>query len=383
MIELDNMNVLIADDVHPMCKSIRSMLKILKFGKKIHFAHNGRHAWRLLHKEPVDLVIADLKMPIMDGMELLDLIRSDKLLRDLPVIMITNEATSEIVAEAAESDIDAYLLKPITVKMLEEKIRTVIDKANNPSAMDSHLKTARMFEEFGDIDMAIEEAELALEMDPLSSKPFRILGYYYSCMNDFEKAEQYLLKASKMNSLDVFAFHYLAQIYLQRNDIDNATEFLEKAMVISPRNIHRAIDFAKILVKQNKLRKARSVFSEIIERPNIPLKLREEIADFCLKNNFFDFAASLLRDICRKDPGRVDLKLKLGIAYDVLKDFDNALNCLLEVEKYYNGNIDIKMRIAKIYILKKQLVLADAILKKVLSIKPDHKEAKELIIKNT
>jgi CheY-like chemotaxis protein len=383
MIELSDMRILIADDVDAMCKSIRNMLKILQFGKKFYFAYNGCQAWQILQKETVDLVIADLRMPEMDGMELLDHIRKDKMLRNLPVIMITNEATSEIVAEAAESDIDAYLLKPITVKMLDEKIRTVIDKANNPSPMDSHLKTARMFEEFGDLDMAIEEAELARQTDPLSSKPLRTLGYYYYCKYDFKTAEKYLLKASRINHLDVFAFHYLGQIYTQRNDIDKAVQFLEKAMEISPRNVYRAIDFAKLLVKKKKWRKARHIFKEVIERADLPDLLSEEIADFCLENKFYDYAALLLQNVLHKVPKRVDLKLKLGIVYDALKDFDNALKWLLEAENHYKSSIDIKLRIAKIYMLKKRPILADTYLKNILEIEPEHKEAKKLNIRNT
>jgi tetratricopeptide (TPR) repeat protein len=287
------------------------------------------------------------------------------------------------VAEAAESDIDAYLLKPITVKMLDEKIRTVIDKANNPSPMDSHLKTARMFEEFGDLDMAIEEAQLARQTDPLSSRPLRTLGYYYYRKYDFKTAEKYLLKASAINHLDVFAFHYLGQIYIQRNDIDKAIQFLEKAMEISPRNISRAIDFAKLLVKRKKWRKARNVFKDIIERSDLSDLLKEEMADFCFENKFYDYAALLLYNIHQKAPKRVDLQFKLGIAYEALKDFDNALKWLLQTEKYCKDNLDIKLRIAKIYILKKRSTLADTYLQKILELAPEHKEAKALRIRKT
>lgn len=46
----------------------------------------------------------------------------------------------EVVAEAAEAEIDAYILKPITVEALGRKIREVVDKVNNPSLMQLHLK---------------------------------------------------------------------------------------------------------------------------------------------------------------------------------------------------------------------------------------------------
>lgn len=382
MIELNDMSVLIADDVEAMCKSIRSMLKILHFGKKIHFAYNGQQALEILKQESVDLIISDLKMPVMDGIEFLDRIRSDKLLRDKPVIMITNEATSEIVAEAAESDIDAYILKPVTVKMLDEKVRSVIDKSNNPSPMESHLKTARMFEEFGDIDMAIEEAELAMKTDKYSSKPLRTLGYYHCRKEEWNKAEDYLLRATKINHLDVFAFHHLGQLYLHHDDVDKAAKFFEMAMEISPRNIARALDFGKILVKKRKLRKARGVFKKIIERPTIPTVLKKDIAEFCFDNKFYDYAAHLFKLMLEQTPYHPYLNLKLGLACYELKDFDNALKYLLKVERHIPGDIDLLLRIAKIYILKNRIILADTFLKKVLEVDPDNEEAKVLMIKN-
>lgn len=382
MIDLHNMSILIADDIETMCKSIRSMLKILRFGKEFHFAHNGCEACQILKRSSVDLAIIDWNMPLMNGNELLEHIRQDKALRDMPVIMITTEATSEIVAEAAESDIDAYLLKPITVKMLEDKIAYVVDKANNPSAMDSHLKTARMFEEFGDIDAAIEETKQAIRTEPLSSKPIRMLGYYYYKKNDLKNAEKHFLNAAKMNRLDVFAFHHLGEIYLKRNDIDNAARFLDKAMQISPRNVARGIHFGKVLVQKKNIRKAKHVFEKTISLADNPLTLREEIADFCLENEIYDYAASLMEFILKQVPERQDILLKLSMAYEQLNDFKKALKFLIEAEKRDPGNVEIKMRITKIYFSTGQKIRADAVLKKVLAIDPENTEAQELFRKN-
>lgn len=113
----------------------------------------------------------DWNMPEMTGVELLNRIRENRELRDMPVVMVTAEANREIVAEAAESDIDAYILKPFTTKSMGDKILGVIEKANNPPLMSLHLKKARDLEEKGDVAGAIEEAMLAMEADPQSSKP--------------------------------------------------------------------------------------------------------------------------------------------------------------------------------------------------------------------
>ena len=129
-----------------------------------------------MNKEPIDMILLDYNMPVMNGGEALARIRENRNLRDLPVIMITGEAYDDYVSEAVESGVDAYILKPLTIKLLEEKIDLVIDKANNLPPMVYHLKRARDFEEGNDFDAAIKEAELAMEAEPSSSRPIRDLG---------------------------------------------------------------------------------------------------------------------------------------------------------------------------------------------------------------
>ncbi len=110
VIDPSRMTVLIVDDMEAMCKSIRGLMKVLNYGNRFYFSYDGVEAWNLLQKEPVDIAIVDWNMPNMTGSELLSLIREDRRLRDMPVVMVSAEANREIVAEAAESDIDAYIL---------------------------------------------------------------------------------------------------------------------------------------------------------------------------------------------------------------------------------------------------------------------------------
>lgn len=179
MIDLKQMSVLIVDDMENMCKSIRGMLKVLNYGSRFRFAFNGAEAWAVLQKDPMELAVVDWNMPTMTGVELLGRIREHKPLRDMPVVMVTAEANREIVAEAAESDIDAYILKPLTVKSLGDKIAEVVEKANNPPPMAFHLKQARDLEEAGDRKSAIAEINKAMAATPQSTRPMRELGKIY------------------------------------------------------------------------------------------------------------------------------------------------------------------------------------------------------------
>lgn len=376
-----DMIVLIVDDMDAMCKSIRGLLKVLNYGKQFHFAHDGVEAWNLLQKERVDMAIVDWNMPNMTGVELLSHIREDRGLRDLPIVMVTAEANREIVAEAAESDIDAYILKPLTAKALADKVSSVLEKANNPPPMIFHLKRARDYEEDGDVDAAIEEVKKAMEADPQSSRPSRELGYLYFKKNDMESAEEWLLKAAKMNELDVFACHYLGEIYLQRNDVDRAFKYLEKAMNISPRHVSRGLEFGKILIQKDMTRKALKVFEKTIQLSASPLEMQEEVADICMENKEYDYAAKLLGSVLQVTPNRFDLMKKIGVANSAMGNHREALSFFIEAGKKDKDNVDLKLDTAKSYINIGQILRAEQLLKSVISIEPENEEAKELLRK--
>ena len=380
MIDIDEMTVLIVDDVLLTCKLIRKLMMNIGYGRNFLFAHDGKEALDILQKEPVDLVLLDYNMPAgMSGVETLSHIREDRDLRDLPVIMVSAEAYKDYVAAAGESDIDAYILKPINITLLEEKISIVVEKANNPPPMVYHLKKAKGSEEEGDIDAAIKEAELAMEANPNSSRPIRELGYYYFKKDNLKEAERWLLKAAEMNYMDVFAFHYLGELYLKLNDIENAHRYFEKAMKISPRHLTRGIHFAKTLVERKMITKAVHVFDEVLKLSGSTLELREEIADFCIDEGTSEYAAKLLESIIKEKPDRTDLFFKLGKALENLGDIEKAITYLIKAGKIDKENAGINIHLAKDYLTLGKPIYAEKAIKEILKINPSHKVARELL----
>ncbi len=381
MIEPADMSVIIVDDAPNMCKSIRGMMKVLQLGKNFRFANHGLEAWSILKKEKMDLAIIDWNMPVMTGVELLSRIREDRDMRDLPVIMVTAEANREIVAEAAESDIDAYILKPLTVKSLGDRILAVVEQANNPPPAVLHLKNARVHEDAGQIELAIEEAKMAIKADPKSSKPVRELGYYYFKNGDMASAEKYLLAAAQMNDLDVFAFHNLGELYLQKGEIQKAATFFDKAMTISPRHVTRGIDFGKVLIRKGMIKKAMEVFNKVFDISDDPYTLREQIADYCLERGVYNFAAKLLETVLLRQPKRHDLMFKCGLAYEAVGSNNKALGFLVEADKLDGKNVAVKLHIAKNYMALDKLLRADHILRAVIKLEPENADAREMLKK--
>jgi len=379
LIDINEMTVLIVDDIITMCRSVHRMMITIGYGKNFFYAHNGEEAFRILEKEPIDLILMDYNMPKMSGGEALSQIRHDRILRDMPVIMITAQAYQDYVAEAAESYVDALILKPLNVKILEQKVAHVVEQANNPPPLVAHLKRATAFEDEGDLDAAIDEAKKAMELDPDSTRAIRELGCFYFKKNAFKEAEQWLLKAAEMNYLDVIAFHYLGELYLNLEDIDKAQHYFGKAMQISPRHLDRGIKFGKALVQREMVPRAVKVFKDAIKLSGDSLELREEIADFCIENEAYEYGASLLESIIDEQPKRTDLLFKLGKALTAAGDAHSALPYLVDAENADQENPDIKIHLAKNYLSIDKPIWAENALKRLLKIEPGYEEAIELM----
>lgn len=117
--------VLAVDDDLINLKLLKSML--LKTGnvKEVIEAKNGSDAIGTLKgRDDIDLILLDIIMPIMGGIEMLKVVRADDSLRQLPIIVLTTDETKK--AEALEAGANGFLMKPIRNDELIAKMNTVI-----------------------------------------------------------------------------------------------------------------------------------------------------------------------------------------------------------------------------------------------------------------
>lgn len=118
-----SLRVLLVDDFPDMRKSLRMMLSTLGF-ESVLAADGGIEAIRMIEAGHVfDLIISDLNMPQMSGMELLKHIRSDHRLAHIPFLMITAEATKPNVIMAARAGVTDFIVKPFSVHELTHKLQ--------------------------------------------------------------------------------------------------------------------------------------------------------------------------------------------------------------------------------------------------------------------
>lgn len=125
-----DMRILVVESFSTMRRIIGNLLVELGY-RYISEAEDGLSALPMLHNQHFDLVITDLQMPRMSGLELLRAIRADNKLTHIPVLMITADAKREQIIEAAQAGVSAYVVRPFTAAILENKMLSIVDHLND------------------------------------------------------------------------------------------------------------------------------------------------------------------------------------------------------------------------------------------------------------
>jgi len=118
------MKIMIVDDCLTTRKLLGHYLK--SRGYSVVFAENGLDALEKLSAERVNLIMADLNMPYMDGMELIKTLKTDPNLSDIPVLMVTTENDVMEKERALQVGADGYIVKPFTGESIVEHIKNTM-----------------------------------------------------------------------------------------------------------------------------------------------------------------------------------------------------------------------------------------------------------------
>jgi two-component system, chemotaxis family, chemotaxis protein CheY len=118
-----SVNVLIVDDSAAIRKILhRTLLQADIAVENIYEAGDGVQALEILKGRSVGLVLSDINMPNMDGIQLLQQLRATDQWKNLPVLMITTEGSQAKVMEAVELGASGYVRKPFTSEQIKEKV---------------------------------------------------------------------------------------------------------------------------------------------------------------------------------------------------------------------------------------------------------------------
>ncbi len=171
---LEKQSILIADDEADILEIISHNLQ--KEGYQIYTANNGEDAVHMAFKKRPDLIILDVMMPKMDGMEACRQIKGNQKTKDIPVLFLT--ARSEEFAEISgfEAGADDYISKPIRPRVLTSRIKAVLRRRDSSGIMEHDI--------FAFEDLSIDQNQFLVEFKgnklKMPRKEFELLAFLVS-----------------------------------------------------------------------------------------------------------------------------------------------------------------------------------------------------------
>ena len=121
-------DVLVVDDSAAIRKILQRVLRQTGMAiKTIHEAGDGQEALEILKVYSPALVLTDINMPKMDGLQFLAAVKGSDRWRDIPVVMITTEGGEAKVGEAVKLGAAGYVRKPFTADQIKEKLAGILE----------------------------------------------------------------------------------------------------------------------------------------------------------------------------------------------------------------------------------------------------------------
>jgi len=167
---MDKVNILVVDDNENNRYTLRRRLKRLGY-PHITEAENGKQALEIIAEDQQDVILLDVMMPIMDGFEVLEHIKADPKLGNIPVIMISALDDLDNIVKAIEMGADDYLPKPFNPTLLAARIKAAVRKRKLVTIETNYYK---------DFDKDTDFAKLELFTGSLENEMSRQLDTSFS-----------------------------------------------------------------------------------------------------------------------------------------------------------------------------------------------------------
>ena len=120
------MRILVVDDDKTTRKMLQMILK--SKGYDVVTAENGMDGLQKLGLEQINLILTDMNMPYMDGIEFTKQVKSSPEYSSIPIVMLTTEADEEEKQKAYAAGVDDYLVKPATAEQIVDSMKRIMKK---------------------------------------------------------------------------------------------------------------------------------------------------------------------------------------------------------------------------------------------------------------
>jgi two-component system chemotaxis response regulator CheY len=362
--------ILIVDDELSMRITLNNMLSRMGF-KNVTIAENGKKAFEIVQARKIDVIITDINMPIMNGIELFKTIKDNKKYQDIKFIFVTAEATRQIVARAAEDGGDAYIIKPFIMATVEEKLLKILEKKYRPNQLENMMKDFDGLLAKKDYEGA---EKVLLDIKEAVGDTVKVLfnfGRLSYLKGDINKAIEYYKEAINRNPMFVKAYNAIGEAYENLGDIQNAIRYYEIAHEISPANTERLITLSKLLHKSGDSEKAASLLKDAASDLRGDVSTSEHLlGEIYLSNNENEKAMETLLKAYRKNSSDVTIMKSLAEAYRKLGKAEHALDIYHKILDISPENSEVYYEMGKTFLEMGQKNKAIENIKKAWELNP-------------
>ena len=165
--KIENISVLIAEDEDALLQNMREYLEL--FFNNVYTAHDGLSAYELYNTHRPDIIIADINMPKLDGLSMIEKIRKKD--KDVKIIITSAHSEQEKLLQAIELHLVKYLIKPVQSDMLKNLLLSVVDE------IEGSLGRILLKEDysFDDQSMTLYKKEEVVELKEKEKKVLQLL----------------------------------------------------------------------------------------------------------------------------------------------------------------------------------------------------------------
>jgi CheY-like chemotaxis protein len=378
--EMHQMSVLLVDDNSNTRIMLKKMLGQIGFFNILDAA-DGYQALDIISKEEVNLILCDWNMPKMKGGDILRQVRQKTALRNTPVLLITGEVSEKVLQDAAESEVDDYLLKPFTVDQLRHKVRGLFQRRDEVLSIDQHLARGSAFAVTRQFSEARKEFMAALKINPGSARTLYEVAALHRQSGNGQEAQNYLHRALENDPKFLKAAEDLAELYEAKGDTVKHIRYLQKAVEINPRDVERRMKLADLLLKNQQANQASAMFHGIMQDVSGQYSdLAQRVGQSLLEAGDFSGAEAVLNKALDANPGNLHLFNDLGIAYRKQGKIKEAVANYKRALEFAPENVNLFYNLARAHYESGDKDEAARVLKQALHLKPEFKEAAQLLV---
>lgn len=362
--------ILIVDDELAMRITLNNMLTRMGF-KNTYVVENGKRALEILSSRHVDIIITDINMPVMNGIELFKSIRANKKYQHIKFIFVTAEASRQVVARAAEDGGEAYIIKPFVMATVEEKLLKILEKKHKPNEVDRLSKEFESFLAKKDYDNADKVLKQIKGIVGETAKVLFNNGRLAALQGDVQSAIEFYKQAIDKNPMFVKAYNALGETYESLGDIKTAIRYYEIAHEISPANTERLITLSKLLHKTGESEKAASLLKTAASDIKGDVSTTEHLlGEIYLSSNENEKALDALLKAHRKNPSDTGIMKSLAEAYRKVGKTERAFDMYHKILEISGDNAEIYYEMGKAFLETGQKAKAIEYIKKAWELNP-------------